>query len=132
MGRLPRRSRRTPGPRGALLRLRRMRVLVLSWEYPPQIIGGLGRHVDRLTGALADDGHEVHVLTRDAHGLPDDEIMGHIHVHRVPEYPPRVPFGDLIPWVLQFNLGLVERGVQLLHSRQVDVIHAHDWLVAYA
>lgn len=105
---------------------------MLSWEYPPVIVGGLGRHVDRLTDALAADGHEVHVLTREAPGLPLHETIGPIHVHRVPEYPPQVPFSDLIPWVLQFNLGLVEAGVKLLHSRQFDVIHAHDWLVAYA
>ncbi len=110
-----------------------MRVLVLSWEFPPRIIGGLGRHVDRLTGALAAEGHEVHVLTRDDPNVGAEESFGRIHVHRVPEYPPLVPFQELIPWVMQFNLGLVERGVRLLHnSRPFDVIHAHDWLVAYA
>lgn len=109
-----------------------MRVLVLSWEFPPRIIGGLGRHVDRLTEALTAEGHDVHVLTRDAPDTPPEEIRNRIHVHRVPEYPPQVPFEDLVSWVLQFNLGLVEVGVPLLHQRQIDVIHAHDWLVAYA
>lgn len=109
-----------------------MRVLVISWEFPPTIVGGLGRHVDRLTEALAAEGHEIHVLTRGAADRPQEEVQGPIHVHRVPEYPPVVPEGNLITWVLQFNLGLVQAGVQLLHGRQFDVIHAHDWLVAYA
>jgi glycogen(starch) synthase len=116
-----------------------MRVLVLSWEYPPRIVGGLGRHVDRLTEALAADGHEVHVITRDHPDAPTEEVVsvsstghGHIYVHRVPEYPPRVPFADLVPWVLQFNLGMAQTGVRLLQRRKIDVIHAHDWLVAYA
>lgn len=109
-----------------------MRVLVISWEFPPRIVGGLGRHVDRLTEGLIAEGHEVHVLTRDAPGCPTQDVQGHIHVHRVAEYPPRVPTDDLIPWVLQFNLGLMQTGVRLLHSKQFDVLHAHDWLVAYA
>ncbi|MCC7077666.1 MAG: glycosyltransferase family 4 protein [Acidimicrobiia bacterium] len=109
-----------------------MRVLVISWEFPPTIVGGLGRHVDRLTEALVDEGHEVHILTRGAADRPQEEMQGRIHVHRVAEYPPVVPEEDLISWVLAFNLGLVVAGVQLLNNRQFDVIHAHDWLVAYA
>lgn len=105
---------------------------MLSWEFPPRIIGGLGRHVDRLTEALVAEGHDVSVLTRDAPESPPEEVRNRIHVHRVPEYPPQVPFEDLVSWVLQFNLGLVETGVPLLHQKRFDVIHAHDWLVAYA
>ncbi len=41
-----------------------MRVLLLSWEYPPVIEGGLGRHVRKLSEHLVADGVEVHVLTR--------------------------------------------------------------------
>ncbi|HLW18006.1 MAG TPA: glycogen/starch synthase, partial [Actinomycetota bacterium] len=41
-----------------------MRTLILSWEYPPRIVGGLGKHVHRLSTALAEAGHEVHVVTR--------------------------------------------------------------------
>ena len=41
-----------------------MRVLMLSWEYPPLIEGGLARHVRKLSENLADLGVEVHVLTR--------------------------------------------------------------------
>ena len=41
-----------------------MRVLILSWEYPPLIEGGLARHVRKLAENLADKGIEPHVLTR--------------------------------------------------------------------
>jgi glycogen(starch) synthase len=33
---------------------RNVRVLMLSWEYPPLIAGGLGRCVDALSRELAD------------------------------------------------------------------------------
>ena len=37
---------------------------MVSWEYPPVVVGGLGRHVHHLSTALADAGHEVVVLSR--------------------------------------------------------------------
>ena len=40
------------------------RVLILSWEYPPVVEGGLARHVRKLSEQLVAQGHEVHVLTR--------------------------------------------------------------------
>ncbi|MFV2020246.1 glycogen/starch synthase, partial [Micromonospora sp. LOL_023] len=42
---------------------RSQRVLMLSWEYPPVVVGGLGRHVHALSVALANAGHEVTVVT---------------------------------------------------------------------
>ncbi|HET9563112.1 MAG TPA: glycogen/starch synthase, partial [Mycobacterium sp.] len=41
-----------------------MKVLMVSWEYPPVVVGGLGRHVYQLATALAAAGHEVVVLSR--------------------------------------------------------------------
>src|SRR5687767_274543 len=40
------------------------RVLILSWEYPPIVEGGLARHVRKLAEQLVAQDHEVHVLTR--------------------------------------------------------------------
>jgi glycogen synthase len=109
-----------------------MRILLLSWEYPPRIVGGLGKHVHRLSTALAEAGHTVHVVTRDHPDAPAEEDLDGVHVVRVGEYPPVVPFEDLIPWVLQFNVGVLERATKILLEEEVDLIHAHDWLVAYA
>jgi glycogen(starch) synthase len=48
-----------------------MNVLILSWEYPPIVAGGLARHVRKLTVNLVDDVElEVHVLTRGARDTP--------------------------------------------------------------
>ncbi|TDB90662.1 glycosyltransferase family 1 protein, partial [Micromonospora fluostatini] len=47
---------------------RRRRILMLSWEYPPVLVGGLGRHVHALSVALAAAGHEVTVVTRHTDG----------------------------------------------------------------
>ncbi|MEV4630608.1 glycogen/starch synthase, partial [Micromonospora sp. NPDC049523] len=40
----------------------RQRILMLSWEYPPVLVGGLGRHVHALSVALAAAGHDVTVV----------------------------------------------------------------------
>ena len=50
-----------------------MRVLVISWEYPPIIEGGLARHVRKLSEHLVGEGVEVHVLTRGGGRLPATE-----------------------------------------------------------
>jgi len=46
------------------------RTLILSWEYPPLIEGGLARHVRKLSEALVELGTEVHVLTRGGEESP--------------------------------------------------------------
>ena len=45
-----------------------MRVLILSWEYPPLIEGGLARHVRKLAENLVAHGVDVHVIARGANG----------------------------------------------------------------
>jgi glycogen synthase len=109
-----------------------MRILVLSWEFPPRLIGGLGRHVDALTRALVRQGHEVHVVSREHPDAPDHEVRDGIHVTRVDVSPPGVPFDDLVPWVLGFNTAVLAAAAGLAREHDFDVVHAHDWLVASA
>ena len=40
-----------------------MKILIVSWEYPPVVVGGLGRHVHHLATELAAAGHEVLPVT---------------------------------------------------------------------
>jgi glycogen synthase len=111
-----------------------MRILLLSWEYPPRVVGGLGRHVAALARTLAGQGHEVHVVTRahDDQVLPSDEWVDGVRVVRVTDAPPVIGFDDLIPWVLAFNNRVQSAASRLIREQPYDVIHAHDWLVAYA
>jgi hypothetical protein len=52
-----------------------VRALIASWEYPPVIEGGLGRHVRKLSEHLVREGAEVHVLTRRGGNLPAEEVL---------------------------------------------------------
>jgi hypothetical protein len=61
-----------------------MRVLMLSWEFPPHVVGGMGKHVQDLAPALVQQGTEVHILTPLLRGGPAHEVTEQgIHVHRV-------------------------------------------------
>jgi glycogen(starch) synthase len=106
---------------------------MLSWEFPPAVIGGLSRHVQGLARALADEGHAVTIYTRGHPDAPGEAVEHGVRVVRVEEYPPRIAFADLVPWVLALNLGLLHRAqADLGRGGSPDVVHAHDWLVAYA
>ena len=108
-----------------------MRVLMLSWEFPPKIVGGIARHVHDLSVALVQQGHQVHVITCGVQGLPETESVNGIMVHRVPMDNPSTP--DFITWVMQLNLNMVEKAIDLQREgMSFQLLHAHDWLAAYA
>ncbi|RJQ27628.1 MAG: glycosyltransferase family 1 protein [Peptococcaceae bacterium] len=108
-----------------------MRILMLSWEYPPKIVGGLARHVYDLTAALAGEGVDVHLLACGGQGAPADELVNGVHVHRVEPY--RISAPDFVTWVVQFNVAMLERAFSLAEETGMPgILHAHDWLVAYA
>jgi glycogen synthase len=109
-----------------------MRVLLVSWEYPPVIEGGLGRHVRKLSEQLARDGVEVHVLTRGGGHLPVDEERHGVVVHRVaePQFPKDVK--AFVRWVDAMNHDMRELGDELCQRHEFALVHSHDWLVAGA
>ena len=108
-------------------------MLLLSWEYPPVVEGGLARAVRKLSEQLVRDGAEVHVLTRGSGRLPAEEDRHGVTVHRVRE--PTYPKGDVgafIRWVDDMNADMLERGGELMERFDFDLVHSHDWLVAGA
>ena len=66
-----------------------MRILTLSWEYPPIVEGGLARHVRKLSEQLVRDGHEVHVVTRGGGRLETVEL-GHLLTPNLAAYRERL------------------------------------------
>lgn len=104
---------------------------MLSWEYPPRVVGGIARHVKDLSEALVRAGHMVTVLTADASGQPEFEDTEGVRVWR--NYAGTPPARDFLVWVLQLNVAMLERAMQLEgKDGPFDIIHAHDWLGAYA
>ncbi|MDH6289000.1 glycosyltransferase family 4 protein [Rhodococcus opacus] len=120
-----------------------MKILIVSWEYPPVVVGGLGRHVHHLATELAAAGHEVVVLSRRPSGTDASthptvtHIEGGVLVVAVAEDPAHFVFGeDMLAWTLAMGHSMVRAGVALHkpgvgEGWQPDVVHAHDWLVAH-
>jgi glycogen(starch) synthase len=108
-------------------------VLHVSWEYPPLVYGGLGRHVDGLSRAQAAAGLDVTVLTpRPDPGVPEDERSSGVRVVRAPAEPSRLELDGLLSWVLAMQQALVRRAEQTVDPRTIDVVHTHDWVGAHA
>src|SRR5438477_2191900 len=110
-----------------------LRILMLSWEYPPVLVGGLGRHVHALATSLAAAGHQVTVVTRHAGDAPLDEVREGVRVVRAPEDPPTFPLAtpSLLAWTMAFNHSLTRAGLHATATETFDLIHAHDWLVTH-
>ncbi|MDA8343939.1 MAG: glycosyltransferase family 4 protein [Thermaerobacter sp.] len=104
-------------------------ILMLSWEYPPNIVGGLAIHVAGLSRALARRGNfRVTVLTPGGHGRP----------HLVQEEGVRIvrlgsnPFKHLphVQAAAEMNGAFLNLADNLVGPD--TVIHAHDWMTAQA
>ncbi len=115
----------------------KMKILLVSWEYPPVVIGGLGRHVHHLATELVAAGHEVVVLSRRPTGTDPqthpttDEVHEGVRVIAAAEDPHEFGFGaDMMAWVLAMGHSMIRAGFALGDWRP-DIVHAHDWLVAH-
>jgi glycosyltransferase involved in cell wall biosynthesis len=106
-----------------------MKILVLSWEFPPRIIGGIARHVGELYPELVKLGHDVHIITPEFGNAPMYEVVEGIQVHRVPVK----PGNDFFHWVVNLNQSMGQQGGKVMAEEgDFDLIHAHDWLVGDA
>lgn len=108
-----------------------MRILMLSWEYPPRIVGGISRVVHDLAQKLGGLGNEVHIVTCLDQDAPGEEQDKNVRVHRVRSYD--LSTMNFVDWVHQLNFALLERCISLTAKcGGFDIIHAHDWIVAFA
>ncbi|HEY2421425.1 MAG TPA: glycosyltransferase family 4 protein [Neobacillus sp.] len=107
-----------------------LKILLLSWEFPPNVVGGLSRHVYGLSVKLAEMGHVVHVLTTEKGNLPSFEQIEGVNVHRVK--PLNDYDDDFLNWIGGLNIAFAFKVEKLAAEIEFDLIHAHDWLVGSA
>jgi glycogen synthase len=107
-------------------------VMMLSWEFPPRVIGGISPHVNFLSKSLAKQGVKVYVVTCDFPGAPAHEVIDDVEVYRIDSY--KNPAPDFATWVYLMNLNMQKETAALARKLEgkIDVFHAHDWLVANA
>ncbi|RLI00988.1 hypothetical protein DRO38_05660, partial [Candidatus Bathyarchaeota archaeon] len=104
-----------------------MKICIMTWEFPPRIVGGIARHCFGLSKALVKKNCDVHVVTLEFPGAPVFEEIEGVKVHRV-----KIELGhpNFITWTFIFN-HFMEKLVAILNREiEFDVIHIHDWLTA--
>ena len=95
------------------------------------MLGGIARVVHDLSKRLIKDGHEVTVVTYKEGDLPAFEDDKGVKVYRVENY--MINPNNFIDWIMQLNFNMIAKANELIKKKgEFDVIHAHDWLVAYA
>ena len=108
-----------------------MRILMLTWEYPPRIVGGIARVVHDLSHKLVKDGNDVTVVTYKEGDCPEFENDKGVKVYRVENY--MIHPNNFTDWIMQLNFNLTSKASQIISEQgRFDCIHAHDWLVAYS
>ena len=77
-------------------------------------------------------GMDIYVVTCDFPGAPEYEEVNGVHVIRVDSY--KTPSPDFATWDYLMNVNMQKDTATLISNLngKVDLIHAHDWLVANA
>ncbi|TET27379.1 MAG: glycosyltransferase family 1 protein [Candidatus Heimdallarchaeota archaeon] len=107
-----------------------LNVLMLSWEFPPFKVGGLAAHVYDLSKMLVKKDYTIHIVTCSFPGAADYELVDGVHVHRFDAY--EIPAPEFLQWDLNMNVLMEKKAIEIVKKHDIDVIHAHDWLVASA
>ncbi len=107
-----------------------MRVIILSWEYPPHIIGEMAWYVRELARRLKKEGVEVYVLTYAPSEEKTDVDEG-VVIKRVK--PPITVTTNIVVWSLLFTTRLQAVAANLIYKLgSFDVVDAHEWITVDA
>lgn len=127
-----------------------MRIGFFVYEYPPQVVGGLGTYAQYITHQFVDLGHDVSVFTLNGDGkLKTREIMKGVEVHRpqIADASNILPYfvaDDLKRWgtnikffndIFIYNVLSATKFLNSLIKKEdykFDVVCCHDWLSAIA
>ncbi len=126
-----------------------MRIGFFVYEYPPQIVGGLGTYAENITHQFIELGHDVSVFTLNNGTLKTREIIKGVEVHR-PQIAdasnvwPFVVADDLKKWgtnikffndIFIYNVLSATKFINGLIKKEkvkFDLVCCHDWLSGIA
>jgi glycosyltransferase involved in cell wall biosynthesis len=106
-----------------------LHVCFISHQYPPAVIGGIGRFTADLAAGFAAAGHDVHVLTSQD-GVCGATVEDGVGVHRLVSRPP-------VPEALRneqaglylSRIGMIYREVARIHKQKpFDIVSSPIWL----
>ena len=80
-----------------------MKILMLTWEYPPRVVGGISKVVYDLSHKMVKEGNEVTVVTyKEGDNVKYYENDKGVEVYRVDNYMIRP--NNFIDWIMQLKL----------------------------
>lgn len=109
-----------------------MRVIILSWEFPPRKVGELANYVRNLTVNLVKRGVATHLVTYHDFLTGEYEEPEGIRVYRVSN--PIYTHIGVLTWVLTLNQEVERAAANVYYKtkKQVDLIDVHDWHFVHA
>jgi len=104
-----------------------MHAIILSWEYPPRIVGQLADHVRELAVQLVKNKVETYVVTYHDFLTGEYDEPDGVKTYRVTN-PVRTHIG-VLTWVLTLNQEIERAAANVYYNtgKQVDLIDVHDW-----
>ena len=104
-----------------------MRVIILSWEYPPRVVGKLSEYVKALSDRLATKKIDVNVVTYDDHSTGLDLEPTGVKTVRVSN-PVRTHIG-VLTWDLTLNQEVERVAANIYYgaNKQIDLVDVYDW-----
>lgn len=109
----------------------RMRICLLSTDYPPAECGGIGVWTHHLATTLARLGHEVSVITKSHSGSHTVDFEENVWVHRItPTWSPKrntPPVGDLPQVIKDYTYSAYDEVMRIHLRRGLDVVSGPIW-----
>ncbi|MEM3011304.1 MAG: glycosyltransferase family 4 protein [Candidatus Bathyarchaeia archaeon] len=122
-----------------------MRIGFFVWEYPPQLVGGLGTYAEYITREFVELGHDVTVFTLNPGNLKTRDIIKGVEVHRpliadASNVFPMFVVDDLRKWgtnirffndIFLYNILSATKFINGLVGKEgykFDIVCVHDWL----
>jgi glycosyltransferase involved in cell wall biosynthesis len=105
----------------------KMRLIFLSWEYPPRVVGQLSGYVSSLSTQLANHKVEVNVVTYDESTIGLTTEPSGVKTFRVTN-PVKTHIG-VLTWVLTLNQEVEREAANVYYesNKHVDFVDVFDW-----
>jgi len=103
-----------------------LKVLLLTWEYPPWVVGSIAEHVRSLADGLARKGLNVTVVHPSE--VESERINGNVRVLTV-NHPFRHHI-HILNYIWALSISMTRRSADFFHSttgKGFNMIHAHEW-----
>ncbi len=103
-----------------------MRVVILTWEFPPRIVGQLAEYTNALATQLVKNKTDTYVVTYHPYLTGTTEEPNGVNVTRVAN-PVRTHIG-VLTWVLTLNEEIERVTANIYYqTKNIDLIDAYDW-----